>query len=213
MQGEIRRERPEEHRAVEILVREAFWNQYGPGCMEHYLLHLLRSHPDFVPQLNLAAILDGKPVGQCACVKGTLFGDDGTQRRVLTLGPIAVHPDDQGKGIGRMLLARTARIAKELGYPAIFLTGDPAYYSRQGYLPARQFGIRNGENCYAAALQVLPLKDNVLVPGRYEESRAYQVTEPAAEEFDRQFPPKEKCTGTPSQFRFLELAAQVVPAE
>lgn len=213
MQGEIRQERPEEYRAVETLVRDAFWDQYGPGCMEHYLLHLLRSHPDFVPQLDLAAVRDGKPVGQCACVKGLLLGDDGTRRQVLTLGPIAVHPDFQKQGIGGMLLARTAQIAKELEYPAIFLTGDPAYYSRQGYLPARQFGIRNEENCYGAALQVLPLKEDVLVPGRYQESQAYQVEESEIEPFDRQFPAREKHSGTPSQLRFLELAAQVVPAE
>lgn len=213
MQVEIRQERPEEYRAVETLVREAFWDQYGPGCMEHYLLHLLRSHLDFVPQLDLAAVRDGKPVGQCACVKGLLLGDDGTRRQVLTLGPIAVHPDFQKQGIGGMLLARAAEIAKELGYPAIFLTGDPAYYSRQGYLPARQFGIRNGENCYGAALQVLPLKEDALVPGRYQESQAYQVEESEIEPFDRQFPAREKHSGTPSQLRFLELAAQVVPAE
>ena len=213
MQVEIRQERPEEYRAVETLVREAFWDQYGPGCMEHYLLHLLRSHLDFVPQLDLAAVRDGKPVGQCACVKGLLLGDDGTRRQVLTLGPIAVHPDFQKQGIGGMLLARATQIAKDLGYPAIFLTGDPAYYSRQGYLPARQFGIRNEENCYGAALQVLPLKEDVLVPGRYQESQAYQVEKSEIEPFDRQFPAREKHSGTPSQLRFLELAAQVVPAE
>ena len=33
MQVEIRQERPEERRAVETLVRNAFWNQYAPSCM------------------------------------------------------------------------------------------------------------------------------------------------------------------------------------
>ena len=213
MQVEIRQERPEERRAVETLVRNAFWNQYAPGCMEHYLLHILRSHKDFVPPLNLVAELEGEPVGQCACVKGKLWGDDGAVCTVLTLGPIAVRPDFQNRGIGGRLLARTAEIAKGLGYPAIFLTGDPAYYSRYGYLPAEQFGIRNGENCYAAALQVLPLKESALTPGRYEESGAYLVKEQAALDFDQQFPKKETRTGTPSQLRFLELAGRVRPAE
>lgn len=212
-QVEIRQERPEERRAVETLVRNAFWNQYAPGCMEHYLLHVLRSHNDFVPPLNLVAELEGEPVGQCACVKGKLWGDDGAVCTVLTLGPIAVRPDFQNRGIGKMLLARTAEIAKELGYPAIFLTGDPAYYARHGYLPAEQFGVRNGENCYAAALQVLPLEKGVLMPGRYEESGAYLVKEQAALDFDQQFPKKETWTGTPSQLRFLELAGRVRPAE
>lgn len=39
----IRLERKEDHRAVEALVREAFWNVYRPACMEHYVLHRLRN--------------------------------------------------------------------------------------------------------------------------------------------------------------------------
>ena len=38
----IRPERTEERTAVENLVREAFWNGYRPGCLEHYVLHQLR---------------------------------------------------------------------------------------------------------------------------------------------------------------------------
>ena len=44
----IRVERKQDHRAVEELTREAFWNVYRPGCLEHYLLHCFRDDPDFV---------------------------------------------------------------------------------------------------------------------------------------------------------------------
>ena len=125
-QVKIRQERPEERRAVETLVRNAFWNQYAPGCMEHYLLHILRSHKDFVPPLNLVAELEGEPVGQCACVKGKLWGDDGAVCTVLTLGPIAVRPDFQNRGIGKMLLARKDQNGKGLGDRAMLLTGGAA---------------------------------------------------------------------------------------
>ena len=57
----IRREREDEHRVVENLVREAFWNVYRPGCLEHYVLHRLRTHPDFVPELDLVMEVDGRP--------------------------------------------------------------------------------------------------------------------------------------------------------
>ena len=48
----IRLERKEEHREVETLVREAFWNVYRPGCLEHYVLNRLRNDPAFVPELD-----------------------------------------------------------------------------------------------------------------------------------------------------------------
>ena len=50
MEITIRQESAAEHRAVEELVREAFWNVYQPGCNEHHYLHLLRQSPAFRPE-------------------------------------------------------------------------------------------------------------------------------------------------------------------
>lgn len=49
----IRLETPADYREVENLTREAFWNVYRPGCLEHYILHSYRGKPDFVPELVL----------------------------------------------------------------------------------------------------------------------------------------------------------------
>ena len=49
----IRREREEDERSVEDLIRESFWNVYRPGCLEHYVIHQLRNDPAFVPELDL----------------------------------------------------------------------------------------------------------------------------------------------------------------
>lgn len=38
----LRPERETDHTIVENVTREAFWNHHGPGCNEHYLLHVLR---------------------------------------------------------------------------------------------------------------------------------------------------------------------------
>ena len=46
----IRLETPNDYRAVEHLTREAFWNQNVPGCDEHYLVHTMREHADFIPE-------------------------------------------------------------------------------------------------------------------------------------------------------------------
>lgn len=55
----IRRETPEDYQAVEDLTRKAFYNQYLPGCVEHYLIRLMRNHEDFIPELALVAELGG----------------------------------------------------------------------------------------------------------------------------------------------------------
>lgn len=49
----IRNERSGDWEAVETLTRRAFYNQYIPGCMEHYLVHIMRGHEDFIPELAL----------------------------------------------------------------------------------------------------------------------------------------------------------------
>ena len=72
----IRSERPDDARAVENLVREAFWNVYRPGCLEHYALHRLRTHPAFIRPLDLVAAAWG--VG-AVCFKGNIafYGKSG----------------------------------------------------------------------------------------------------------------------------------------
>ena len=59
----IRQEQQEDYAAVEAMTREAFWNHHVPGCNEHYLAHVLRVHPDFIPQLDLVAERNGQIVG------------------------------------------------------------------------------------------------------------------------------------------------------
>lgn len=59
----IRREARQDRQTVEELTRQAFYNLYLPGCVEHYLVHTMREHPDFIPELDLVAEEDGQIVG------------------------------------------------------------------------------------------------------------------------------------------------------
>ncbi len=54
----IRREKEEDHFAVEALLKRVFWNLQVPGCNEHYYPHIMRKHEDSIPELNL--IIEGK---------------------------------------------------------------------------------------------------------------------------------------------------------
>ena len=60
-------------REVEELTREAFWVHHVPGCDEHYLVHVLRSHPDFIPELDFVAIVYDKIVGNIMYTKSRLI--------------------------------------------------------------------------------------------------------------------------------------------
>ena len=54
----LRQETPEDFETVEHITREAFFDVHGPGCCEHYLLHHMRSHADFVPELSTVALIN-----------------------------------------------------------------------------------------------------------------------------------------------------------
>ena len=53
MDIKLRIEQSSDYHETENITREAFWNHYSPGCDEHYLLHIMRNHPKFVPELDM----------------------------------------------------------------------------------------------------------------------------------------------------------------
>ena len=56
----IRKEQEKDYKTVEAITRKAFYNIYVPGCTEHYLVHTMRSHGDFLPELDFVLELDGQ---------------------------------------------------------------------------------------------------------------------------------------------------------
>lgn len=209
----IGRETEAERFATENVMREAFWNCYVPGCTEHYLVHVMRGCAAFVPELCLAARDGDKIAGGSICMKGRIDGDDGLSREVLTLGPIGVLPEYQGRGIGAALIERAAETARGMGFRAILLCGDPGYYSRRGFVPAENFNIRNAENMYADALQARELYGGALsdAAGIYFEDEIYVVDGALAAGYDKLFPPKEAVCGTETQKKFEAVAKRVRP--
>ncbi len=49
---QIRNEEERDYQIVEEITRKAFYNMYMPGCVEHYLVHIMRGHEDFIPELE-----------------------------------------------------------------------------------------------------------------------------------------------------------------
>jgi predicted N-acetyltransferase YhbS len=205
----LRRETSNDYREAEILTREAFWNVNVPGCDEHYLLHIMREAPSFIPELDYLAVYQGKIIGQIVYTRALLISEQGTQHKVLSFGPLSVLPAYQGRGVGGVLIKHTLALAAEMGYRAVLIYGDPAYYSRLGFVAAEQYGIQTAEGKYHIALQAFVLAPGALnnLAGRFYEDEIYCLDPEASADFDRGFPAKEKLV-TPSQARFLELLAQ-----
>ena len=88
----IRNERPEDYRTVEELTKKAFWNVNVPGCNEHYIAHILRSHEDFIKELDLVIEQDGVIVGNVMYTKSALVGENGRKKEILTFGPVSILP-------------------------------------------------------------------------------------------------------------------------
>ena len=193
----IRLERKEEYREVENLVREAFWNVYRPGCLEHYVLNQLRNDPDFVHELDFVLEKDGKIIGQNMFVRARISADNGKDIPIMTMGPICIAPGFQKLGYGKVLLDYSIEQAAALGCGALCFEGNIGFYGKSGFSYAGNFGLRyHGlpEDADASFFLCKELVPGYLdgISGVYAPPSGYFVDEQNAEDFDRQFPPKEK---------------------
>ena len=193
----IRLETPADYLETEAVVREAFWNVYRPGCLEHYVLHTYRDDPAFVPELDFILEKGGKIIGQVMYVRAEIKADDGRRIPIMTMGPIGILPAYQRQGYGKTLLDYSMERAKAMGAGALCFEGNIDFYGKSGFVTASTRGIHYyGE----PRDEVVPyfllkeLEEGYLdgVTGVYRTPQGYFVDEAEAEKFDGKFPPKEK---------------------
>jgi len=193
----IRLERKDEQRKVETLVREAFWNVYRPGCLEHFVLHELRNDFAFVPELDFVMEKDGQLIGQNMFMRATIKADDGREIPIMTMGPICIHPQFKRKGYGKILLDYSLEKAAELGCGALCFEGNIDFYGKSGFSFASEFGIRyhglpEGEDASFFLCRELIPGYLAGISGEYATPQGYFVDETTAEDFDKGFPYREK---------------------
>ena len=186
----IRVEEERDYSTVEGLVREAFWNVYRPGCTEHYVLHHLRSCPDFIPELAFVMEADGKIIGQNVFVKDQITKNEVTAFPILTMGPICIANEYKRKGYGKILLDYSLEKAKALGYGAVCFEGNIDFYVKSGFDYASKFGIKyHGlpEGMAADFFLCKELKPGYLdgITGVYATPAAYFVAEENPEDFQK----------------------------
>ena len=195
----IRKERESDWFESEYVTKKAFWNLHVPGCNEHYLVHLLRTSPDYVPELTRVAEIDGKVVGLIMYAKSRVI-DGETSHEVLTFGPLCVDPAFQKQGIGGRLLEATMTLAREYGHRAIIIYGEPEYYPRFGFKTCDHFGITTHDDKNFDAFMAFELVPGALdgIKGKFYEAQVYEdCNSDLADEYDKKFPymKKEKLPG------------------
>ncbi len=133
----IRPEESSDHPAIRDVVAAAFGS-----AAEADLVDRIRASPEYLPGGALVAVdADGAIVGHVMISGAQLRSDDGSERPIVMLSPLAVSPHLHGRGIGGALVRAANAVADELGEPFVVLEGAPAYYSRFGYEPASAHGI------------------------------------------------------------------------
>jgi len=140
----VRPEHPADAPAVRAVNTAAF-----EGPAEADLVDALRGDPRVV---SLVATLDGRVVGHAlftpvrietpAPVEGPGAVEAAVAGTAIALGPLAVHPDHQRRGIGARLARAGLEACRARGHDLAFVLGHPEYYPRFGFRPSAPLGLR-----------------------------------------------------------------------
>lgn len=204
---QIRNEEERDYKAVEDLTRRAFYNVHRPGCTEHYLVHIMRQHRDFLPELDFVMELDGRVMGNIMYTRATLVDAFGGEKEILTFGPVSIAPEYQRQGFGKRLMEHSFARALELGYEAVVIFGSPANYVSRGFQSCRKLRVCVEGGKYPAAMLVKELRPGAL-EGKawvYHESPVMEIREEDALAFDDALEKLEK-KHLPSQEEFYIMS-------
>ncbi|MFB9221988.1 GNAT family N-acetyltransferase [Paracoccus cavernae] len=159
----LRREIPADIREIRTLTDAAFADAPHSSGTEGAIIDALRAEQQLA--LSLVAVDAGRLVGHIAFSPVTI--SDGAAGW-YGLGPMAVRPGDQGRGIGSALVTEGLRHLVRIGAHGCVVLGDPAFYGKFGFAPvpalrfdgapaeyfmARSFvpSLPEGEVCYHKA--------------------------------------------------------------
>lgn len=187
---------------TEFITREAFWNVYEPGCSEHLILHQLRKSKSYVNQLDLVALCENEIVGHIISTRAYVLDSQNGKHQILCVGPLAILPSFQNKGIGSLLINESIKTAAKLGFAGMILFGNPSFYHRFGFVNAQKYQITTKDFQNFEPFMALELFENSLcnVNGCFYEDESFSVDKKDLEMFEKQFPYKEKQI-TDTQFK------------
>lgn len=155
----IRQEEEKDFKQVHNVIRNAFYRaDKEEDFNEWILVDKIRKSEFYIKELSLVAEYENEILGHIIYTPITIHSKDKVYNS-LALGPIAVEPKYQNKGIGHELMKESKKKAKELGYGSIIVMGHPNYYRKFGFELASKWKIGIDENLdskYLFALELIP---------------------------------------------------------
>ena len=148
----IRQEKPAEYRCRAFNVSSVQGIKLDRKLASHRAFY--RAFIKKVPTLFRLLVSEtdqGKLTGHIMSSKAKLRLPDHTEKAVLTVGPLSVHPEAQNTGVGSALI-NSVQKAKELGIGGLIILGHPTYYTKFGFVPATTFQITLPEKETSEAL-------------------------------------------------------------
>lgn len=112
--------------AIEALQGRAF----SPGRFARTAYRVREGTPAVSPYCRVA-VADERIIAALRMTAITIGGAGGA----LLLGPLAVEPEEAGRGHGRRLVGEALEAARGAGLSLVLLVGDMAYYGKLGFQP------------------------------------------------------------------------------
>lgn len=167
----LRGERPADFDAILEVNQKAF-----PTDAEAKLINELRKCKNYVKGLSIVAVEEDKILGHAMFTRAFIV-NRGRRFNCLALGPMAVHPEHQRKGIGKKLMEEGLERARENGYKAVFVLGHAEYYPKFGFVPASTKKIRTRFAAPDENFMILELVPNALkgIVGLAEYAREFNA--------------------------------------
>lgn len=208
----IRNEEEKDYERVESLIRKAFYNVYVPGCTEHYLVHIMRNHEDFIKELDFVMEIDGQIIGSIMYTKAKLIDEKENQKDILTFGPLCIDSQYQRQGYGKQLIEYSFQKAMDMGYDVVVIFGNPGNYVGRGFKSCQRYHVCLKGDVFPTAMLVKELKEGAL-DGRkyyYYDSPVMQIDEKEALKYDESLEEKLERKVLPCQEEFYILSQSTI---
>ena len=151
---EIREESPDDHGRV-FEVQAAAFERENEAAVVDALRAAAR------PFVSLVATIESEIVGHIF-FSPVSFEIHPEAPPAAALAPVAVVPHLQKRGIGSALVRAGLERCREHGWVAVFLVGDPGYYSKFGFTLAAPLGFTYGNPLFDAVLQMVELRSGAV---------------------------------------------------